>query len=392
VEKRFDEIAKALAGGCSRREAFRRVLALAAGAVLAGIGLPGGARAQGSGGTTTSPCCPKNRVCPVHGSTTPPICCPDGTVCVPTYSDAGVLTGGVCCKTSQICGSRTAGYHCCPDGQMCIEGKCRCPDGSVATADGRCCPRASVCGSICCPTDTTCIKTANGPVCCASSKICGSSTAPICCPDGQVCIEGKCRCPSGTTVCGDRLCCPEGSICLPVPGALPVCCPKQRIIRSPNGGYACCPDGLVASSDHTTCVCPDGTHPCGDSTASAPVCCPKGSICLPSTNGAMSCCPTTRIIHSPTGGYACCPDGLVSSSDHMRCVCPDGSVMTADGVCCKKAQVCVGTSTDHAICCAEATKCAVVEGRPTCVCPKPQTVCHSPIGYICCPPSTVCLG
>src|SRR4051794_18238171 len=95
MESRFDEVARVLAGGLSRREVFRRVLGIAAGAALASVGPAGtalaAAVAPGSG------CCKPNQICPA-GPNGAKVCCPDNSVC-----GRDVMSNAlVCCSRGSV--------------------------------------------------------------------------------------------------------------------------------------------------------------------------------------------------------------------------------------------------------------------------------------------------
>jgi hypothetical protein len=91
MASRFDELAKALAGGISRREALRRMGAGLAATLLASLGLD----AAWAGGSCNGVTCARNQLC----------------------------TNGVChtvCTTGRIA-CLTAGYRawCCPGTSAC---------------------------------------------------------------------------------------------------------------------------------------------------------------------------------------------------------------------------------------------------------------------------------
>ena len=138
----FDDLAKGLAGGLSRREALRRLgglLGVTAGAVLASVGL-GKARGQGPGPSTCDEYCAQFY---------PP---PRGEAfgqCVRSCT-ACVRAGGIACGP---------GVDCCdPATEVCIDGTCEvactaqsgdpcdtsgdpalcCADGSACDATGSC--------------------------------------------------------------------------------------------------------------------------------------------------------------------------------------------------------------------------------------------------------------
>jgi hypothetical protein len=93
MRHQFDELAKAVAGGISRREALRRVGAGLAATLLASLGL----ETAWGGGTCSGVTCARNQLC-MNG-----VC---HTVCGP--GRRACLTAGYrawCCPGTSACGS-----------------------------------------------------------------------------------------------------------------------------------------------------------------------------------------------------------------------------------------------------------------------------------------------
>jgi hypothetical protein len=154
MEHWIDDLARAAAGGLSRREALRRLGAGLAGGVLAAL-LPGPARAQPS--EACREFCMENLTgaargaCLARGGGLCQACALDPErLCTPTDPDAP--TAGVirCCAANQDCGSPGcvpppfASVATCPAGTTpCFSAGC-CPPGTVCVDDGstqaRCVP------------------------------------------------------------------------------------------------------------------------------------------------------------------------------------------------------------------------------------------------------------
>jgi hypothetical protein len=106
---RFDELAKDLANGLSRREALRRVGLAMAGSLLAALGLAGGARAQilkGGGGRNR--CHDTCEIAFNSGYITNVHACEDAChSCNSTGGEFCVASTGVlsCCLSPQTCSS-----------------------------------------------------------------------------------------------------------------------------------------------------------------------------------------------------------------------------------------------------------------------------------------------
>jgi hypothetical protein len=219
MTNRLDEMAKALAGDLPRREALKRLGGFLVGGIVASLGLPGRASADGSVGECIQTCC--------QG-----------------------LTGHARAECNHACqrGVQTScGGVCCPS-SLCVAGTC--------------CPTSNICGTgssaVCCPPDTHCIS----GTCCPATEMCGTATSTVCCSPPSTCISGTC-CPAGTPVCvgiaGPTACCPSPGICCPSPiGGPPVFCvnPANDILNCGGCGHVCtCPVGETPVCTSGTCSC-----------------------------------------------------------------------------------------------------------------------------------------
>src|SRR5262249_21147849 len=109
MESRFDEFAKALAGGISRREALRRIGGAGAGAMLASLGL---AKAWGQGNSQCAQVCgamyppgPLRGQCTRDAALGRGICYECGPAAPPSAQAlfCQMVAGPVCCNSGQGC-------------------------------------------------------------------------------------------------------------------------------------------------------------------------------------------------------------------------------------------------------------------------------------------------
>jgi hypothetical protein len=133
MANRFDELAKALAGGMSRRDALRLVGGGLVGAVLASLGLgtkawsapapnsgcvkfcrdcgisPGNGNAFGKCVSSCEHCMNTGgEICACPSSASPNVlCCPDDQACCPIRTTGGVVH--VCCDPGLVCSPVDAG-------------------------------------------------------------------------------------------------------------------------------------------------------------------------------------------------------------------------------------------------------------------------------------------
>jgi hypothetical protein len=206
MEHQFDELAKAMAEGVSRREALRRLGSGVAAATLAALGLGnawGQSRRRGRGGGAT----PQGIICPPGE-----VPCAGGSECCPACPNGEDLCGSKCCTAAQVCcpgssgspvctflGTNTNCGGCnnvCPTGTSCVSRQCVCDGSGQPPCNGVCCPadrpfcNSGSCSA--CPAGCSLEYSIEGqPVCvrlpsscqglrpCATSSTCGSSAACI---------------------------------------------------------------------------------------------------------------------------------------------------------------------------------------------------------------------
>jgi len=186
-QDRFDDLARSLAGGTSRRQLLRALTGGAAAGLFAltrgGRGTGAQSAGTGLGGICTSTSeCVQQQLCGVSGS----------VVC----ADNGIASDGQlnCCLNEEgLCG---ADFHCCGN-LVCFGGDDRGGDGCPS---GRCRPKSASGfqpGTTC--TITNDCDQAAGPTICANNGIA---------PDGALncCREAGGACSSGSGCCGSLLC------------------------------------------------------------------------------------------------------------------------------------------------------------------------------------------
>lgn len=211
---RFDQLARSLVGGRTRRGFLRGLAALAAGAVAAGRAAAAACPAEqyaGSGRrclcrTTGRP--PVGGVCPcgagqtscdgacVDLSSDPANCGACGAPCVPGPNVASAACLGGACAIVCATDYRECQGLCIPATSCCADSDCN--DGNVCTVD------------ICGPVSGTCFHFPIDDACtqCGSAADCG----------GGPCCSGRCCAPGATcstAATGEPTCCLdcEGSTC-----------------------------------------------------------------------------------------------------------------------------------------------------------------------------------
>jgi len=225
----FDELAKALAEGVSRREALRRIGGGLAGALFVSLGWT-----RVAWGDTRAAC---KSLCGGMGK--------NGKQCMDVCLS--------CPSATSVCGPAGA-KTCCGGGHVCISGTCQCPSGT-AVCGGNCVDTTSDrnnCGG--CGTQCSTYEVCNSGVCACTKTVCLSdfgSTTYVCvdtdtdprncggcawgggtgmlCASG-VCVGGQCVCQQGWSACGPG-CCPPQLNGYPLQACQP--------FASCRGGYNC---------------------------------------------------------------------------------------------------------------------------------------------------------
>jgi hypothetical protein len=171
----FDEMAKALAGGLTRRQALRKVGGGLAGALLASVGL---GKASGATPMNCADYC-KNFVGIQPGNGNAYGQCVSN--CANCIAGGGIACGADgCCTGDEVCTSEMiCALPCVPDGGSCSETSDCCDEL-------RCCRGANGYGG-----GGVCVDVSSDPSNCGD---CGLE-----CPRGAICSGGRCVFPCGTT-------------------------------------------------------------------------------------------------------------------------------------------------------------------------------------------------
>jgi hypothetical protein len=368
-EGALDSIARALAGGMSRRQALAKGgTAIAATFVLS----PSDALAR-----------VHRKRCRKHHVKCNGKCCPPGEVCLhpkrkkhqrrKPKPKCGCRPGTVRCKGKCV-HLKTDAHNCgrcghtCGHGQECVRGKCitSCPPGH-ALCHGSCvatvadphncggCGHNCGAGGVChnggclnaCPSgyvecNGSCVNVKTDPANCGA---CGAScaTGTVCtngvcssggCPPGLVNNDGQCvdlgsdpnNCGSPGAVCGSGQACVSYSCSTSCPSGQTLC--GRNCVELNSSGSDCgacgnaCQSGTVCSNG--TCVsggCPAGTVDCGGG-------CTRGSSCCPSGRG--------QTVHSNGVGqnfYDCNVLGVPGrASTYSLALAKEASAAAAPGV------------------------------------------------------------
>ena len=317
VERRFDDLARSLAQGRTRKSVLKAGVGAIGMAVAAA--LPGRARADQPQGnddcahfcTSVFPPGPARGDCISAAAHGEGICFECGPAAI--QPPVRVLCVDLCCAVGEIC----CNDHCVNPATACTGGHVF----NVATCSCVCPTGTTECAGICVNTQT-------------DTHNCG--TCGHACVDGQLCVNGSCVCPTGTVLCN-------------------------------NTCVTTCTAPKVLNPTTCLCECPTGTTTCGTT------CCAAGEVC---TNG--SCGPPP---HPECEGATCATFKSCSSSNPVCvCVtscggnspfCTPGSTVCAGLVACGAGCTCPAGST-----CAVNTCC----GTPVCIPDSLSTQCPSGTG------------
>jgi hypothetical protein len=209
---RFDELAKAMAEGMSRRDALRVVGGGIAAALMGSLGIgrawsaPGDGKGQGCGLLCT-------QAGAVPGTAAHSRCSEACEACRTTGGTANIGTGGsvscTCPSPRFACPSNTSPTVCCANASSCVAGTCAastCPSTDAFTCPGGVAGAAHTCGT---GGSCYCYRSAEGAALCGQPVFCSACT--VVCTTSQECVS---RYGAGA------FCVPAGSICC---GSVAVC-------------------------------------------------------------------------------------------------------------------------------------------------------------------------
>jgi hypothetical protein len=308
----FDNLARAVAGGASRRGVLKGIIAGVAATWLR-VGVPGIARAQNTiplGGQCSS--LGANSECSQAGG---------AVVC----SDNGVIRDGQfnCCRNAG--GACTADFHCC-GGAVCVNGAC----GGGGSAGG------SGLGAEC--TSTSQCSQAGGSVVCASNGITGDGarnccrntggacTSDIQCCANLFCVNGTCGGTSSGTTSG------SGSGL-----ALGAQCTASEECSQSGGATVCANNGY--DGDGALNCCRNEGGACTGVNFSADCCgglyCVDG-LCTNNETGGLPVgaeCNQTGQCSQASGAVVCASNGL-DYDGSLNCCLNEGGGCAQDSDCC----------------------------------------------------------
>ncbi len=306
-DQRFDNLARALAGGASRRRVLRGMLGGTAAAVMA---LARGSRAGAQEGTLApGAACSSTSQCSQAGG---PVSCADNG-----YANDGALN---CCRTSGgACADATSSADCC-GGLYCRNGVCtdlsvsgELPPGSYCTATSQC-------------------SQAGGPAICADNGLASDGALNCCRTAGGVC-DSSAVCCSGL-LCAGGVCsgngAPAGTVQL---GA--ACTATTDCAASTSGSVICASNEIEADGALNCCLEEGGA--CGSTSS---LCCGSlfcvGGVCGQAAAGNLAagaiCTATSEC--SQDGGAAVCADNGVSGDGALNCCRLEVAVCASDAECC----------------------------------------------------------
>jgi hypothetical protein len=374
---RFDQLAKSVSRGASRRAVLRALLGFGS------TGLIGSVIARESDARTAGSRRPLSPPPPPQPTPTPS---PSPTPSPTPEPCQGFACGGDCCDDEFQC----CGGDCCPAGWACltrwyggefdgIEEETCCPIPNLCDAEwDRCCND----GEECCSVDACCAGSCfdpggggphqNGdPSCCPpGGTICSGDAASLCC-QGE---EPDCCVQSGVPVCIDRTiqCCSRDDCPGLFPGTHLGCwqCLENVCVPEPAGTPGEC-GTCHECGDQATCqVVPQGTS-CPDASFSRlccdGICCQPCHVCDP-TSGlcAPIQCPVCHRCNPLSG--ACvfdCGENEDANGNRVDC-CGDDRCNFATGICCRR-------QLDS---CTSSSQCCGIDGRPPCC----GEICHVTTG------------
>ena len=370
---RFDDIAKTLARGTTRR----RLLAGLAGGVLGALGL------RGAGAQVSQAQC-GNVVC----KTDPGGCAPGCVCCVYSNGNSRCRPPGTCSPGSVACPADRPRVDPVRGCVQCLDAtQCPAPAGAceaVTCTNGVCgvgpAPAGTVCRPAIGPCDVAETCTGSSTVCPPDAKL--ADTTP-CDADGDACTVGD-ACQAGFCVPGlPRECRPcqecSGGDCVPVatdtrcPAGCcgGICCrDDETCVAGSCQAVACITVGNICNTTDNQCCAADPT--CAQSCSGVTTCCRQpGGTC----EDTCDCCGST----SQCVGSRCCR-GLTGACDADDDCCGElGCVSgTCQELCVVRGQAC-DSSGNGLPCCDDGAFC----GRgPYDVCPQ-ATACVSPVGGAC---------
>jgi hypothetical protein len=308
---RFDNLARAVAAGASRRAVLKGLAAGFAATSLRFID-PKLARAQNT--------IPLGGQCSALGANSECSQAGGAVVC----SDNGVIRDGQfnCCRNAG--GGCTADFHCC-GGAVCVNGACGGGGGGGSLGLGAECTSTSQCsqagGSVVCASNGIAADGARN--CCRNTG--GACTADVQCCASLFCVNNTCGgTSSGTTP-------PSGGL------ALGAQCTSSEQCTQAGGATVCADNGYDGDGPLNCCRNEGGA--CTGTDFSADCCgglyCVNG-ICTNNRTGGLplgASCVQTGQCSQVTGPAVCASNGI-DSDGVLNCCHNSGGLCDRDIVCC----------------------------------------------------------
>ena len=313
-DHRFDNLARSLATGASRRRLLR---GLAGGAAAAFLGAIGAGRLAAQGTIQPGGECTADSQCSQTGG---------AVVC----ADNGIATDGAlnCCRNQG--GACATGSGCC--------GALKCSNGVCTSAAGAL-PLGAACTA-----DVECSQV-GGPVVCADNGLPFDGPRNCCRNAGGACTAST-HCCAGLS-CGANQTCTTGTPPPPPSGTLPLgaaCTETSQCAQPGTGGAVVCADNGIATDGALNCCRNAG----GACTAGANCC--AGFLCV-----AGICSSSTPPPPPPPAGLplgSSCTSASQCDQTGGAVVCADNGIAT-DGAfnCCRNAGGACTTANNSASCC-----------------------------------------
>lgn len=332
-QDRFDQLARAVGSGRSRRSLLKGLGAAALGA--AGLGRIGAAEAGGTSNSAAAHFCTK-----VFGGGTSAqsLCVSQAAHGAGPFVDCGGNTANYC---NGACTDITTDVNNC--------GACNtgCDDGNLCTTDtcsaGQCVHTPIVLN---CTASDQCHVAG---VCDPGTGQCSNPDAAdgISCNDGNHCTSGD-TCQTGQCVGGAAVVCTPSGPCV-----TSTCDPAIGCVEAPKASGVACDDATLCNG-HETC---DGSGHC---VAGTPVSCSPCLICDPAT-GTCNPDPAQVGLSCPSngnlceGGFQCTAGGTCEPTTFVTCAALDQC--HAPGVCNPSSGVCTNPNKGDGEACNDGNAC-----------------------------------
>ncbi len=323
-DRRFDNLARAVAGGASRRQMVKGL----GGGIAALLGLGRFARLG------AQELVPLGGQCSAFGANA-------------ECSQAGTPTGGVAVICSDNGVARDGSFNCCRNA------------GGVCSADFHCCGAALCTNGLCGGGGVSQLPL--GSQCTATSQ-CGQEGGSVVCSDNGLLRDGSlncCRnaggaCAVDASCCGALLC--AGGVCGGAPSgnlSLGAVCTANSECSQAGGAVVCADNGLASDGAFNCCrnqggACANGASCCASLNCVGGVCTPAS----PGNNLALGAVCTAGTQCDQTGGPVVCADNGIATDGALNCCRNEGGACTGLN---NSADCCGGLYCVNGVCGARST-------------------------------------